>query len=433
MIPVRVAGALFAAAVGAQSHAQAPALAPFVPVDTAPTLAVAMVWQHGLDDDGATQPGLCRVLLQCRLRRVRAAVPELLASGGDVDASTSLLWAVCDRSAAEAALRFLQVAADDSAAIAADEFAMARARASLVADDEAFVLPGPMLQASAGREWFPGAPLATRGDGREPAAILGYSLADVQAALLRERPRRVGALGACAATFVRAATAFERGDLPGPWPSARVSAGPPVATAEPPREHARLDGPVVAWLRPVDGVERAPLAVAVQIARARADRRWKPRAAEGAARLPFVGWDWLRDEPFVAVHRRGFDQRRLLPGERAADVAAEVAATRAEIEALLADLRQAPVRADELAAAVAALARTFGHEGAAVAAGEPRAAAVWLAARMRAVVRGIEPAGIQAVTAAAAEATLRTAVASGAGSWHVLIPRSREGYGFDRR
>jgi hypothetical protein len=411
--------------------AQESSLVPFVPIDAAPLCAVAMVWRHGLDDDTTTRPGLCRLLLQVRLRRARAAAPDVLASGGDVDATTSLCWAVCDRSATAAALRFLQALADDTRQPTDDEFALARARAALLADDEAFVLPGPMLQAALRRQGLP-VPAPACGLSSEPDAILAASQAEVWAALQQERPRRTAALGAFAANFASVAAACDRGPAE-PW-GAAAGPGPGPDRAEPAFvEHARLDGPVVARACPLGPAARAPVAIAVQIARARAERRWRPRAAEGAARLPFVGWDWLHDDPYVVLHRRGFDQRRLLPGERAADVGAEVAATKGEIESLLADLQQGPVRDDEVAVARTALARTLGHEGGAVAAGDSRGAAVWLAARLRAVVRGIEPSRLAAVTRTDAQAALLAIAAPPTSSWHVLVPRARPGFGFDRR
>jgi hypothetical protein len=396
---------------------------------TAPTATFALLWRHGDGDDHGELAGLARILLACRLQRARAAVPGVTASGGDVDDDTSLAWVVADRTAADAALRFVQVLADDAAPLGEDALALALARAALAADDEAFVLPGTVLMARLRAHWFAGHDAKPTPPADPARAMSALSVARVRELLLVPRPRLVGVLGGCTVAQVAAARAFFTTADAAAFVRSPVlpSGGPRALVAE---AHARVDAPFVATAFPIADEPRPVLAVAVALARQRAERRWQPRSIEAVARAPFVAWSWLHDEPLVVFHRRGFAARKLLPGERAALAEAETAATRAEIEALLADLQQHAPTPAELQAAKAAMATEYALDREPIAAGEARAASVWLPARLRASVRGIEPATLSRVTAAEVHALWQRRFAPLAGGWHALAPVSRAGFGF---
>ena len=431
--PLAVVAAWLAVAV-AQTPVPVPADAACVPLPDAAVVAFAVVWRHGLHDDQGELAGLARTLLACRLQRARAAVPDVTASGGDVDASTSVAWVVVDRAAADAALRFLQALADDSMALPDDGLALAQARAALAADDEAFVLPGTVLVARAQRHWFVG--VAATPTRTEPATVVAAMQAlpnaRVRELLRVQRPRRIGALGAfTTAQWEVAAKLATTGDDAA---FARTPMQPNGAAGALASEvHSRIDAPFVTAAVPVADEPLPVLAMAVAVARGRADRRWQQRAIEAVARAPFVAWSWLADEPLVLVHRRGFAHRRLLPGERAAAAAAEAAATQGEVLALLADLQQRPPSAAELDTARRSLRREFAIDGAAIAAGESRGASLWLPARLRACVRGIDVSACDRVTAADVHQLWQRRFAGDRVSWHALLPVPRDGFGFSPR
>jgi hypothetical protein len=198
--------------------------------------------------------------------------------------------------------------------------------------------------------------------------------------------------------------------------------------------HARIDQPfvMVAFAAP-DGAERAAFAVACEVLRARAARRWRLHGTESFAGTPSVAWSWLHGDTFARVHRRGRDVFRLLPGEDAADVHEELAATRAEVAALLHDLQHVPPTAAEVSKACTDLALELGLAPAARASGDAAVLAPRLLAALLAARRGVDAAALAEVTAAAVQRTLAACFAPAAARWHALLPEARAGYGWRRR
>ncbi|MEC8253176.1 MAG: hypothetical protein VX044_08185, partial [Planctomycetota bacterium] len=155
------------------------------------------------------------------------------------------------------------------------------------------------------------------------------------------------------------------------------------------------------------------------------------------ARAPFVRWSWLEAEPIVMLYRRGEDPVALLPGQRRrASVADEVAATRRELEALLADLRGRLPSGAELAAARARLLSSVALPGRGELADwvtEPATYPGRLQAMLLAAHHGVDAAALSSATAADVAQVLGAALAPANASWHVVAPRERARFGFRRR
>jgi hypothetical protein len=179
----------------------------------------------------------------------------------------------------------------------------------------------------------------------------------------------------------------------------------------------------MAAFRAPDTSQLPAFAVAVEVARARAAKRFRFGGSELRAHAPFVAWSWPAGDSCVRFFRRGREPRHLIKGERfEADAAAEAAATWSELAAFLDDLRDRPPSADEVAQARQAL---LAELGLAVAADRPIPAAVlpgWLLVQLLATRRGIDAAAIAAVEPAAAHAVLTAAIESGKGCHHELLP-----------
>lgn len=336
-----------------------------------------------------------------------------------------------------------------------DQLALAIAHCALQADDAAFVYPGDVLacrvrallgaRQGASPGHFP-APLA--GDPQQVAAITPQR---VRARLGERVCGAVLVLGALSDACRQAFADGLAGDplpLPAPVPSARrggaaagdraeaarrsANAGQDAAASE---LHERIDAPFVAagFLTPpvVDGA----FVLGLQVARARAARRFGARRSGVLAHAPFVAWSWLGGDAVVVFHRRGPDPVERLPREPEGLGAADVAATtRRELQALLDDLVAVPPTADELAEARAAVQVECGVAAALPSSPTPAPMLPGRAmARLLAVRRPTVVANLDTVDAAAVSAALRAALQGERASWHALLPVPRADRTWPRR
>lgn len=406
-------------------------------VDGATATAVGVLWAHGFDDDDDARCGLAAVLAQCRLERARAATKRLLASGMQVGGDHALVFGVVPAGAPDQLAAFLGALLAADAPFADDQLALWIARAALAADDAEFLYPGTVLQSAARRAFGGGTPL-----GRPPAgsatAIARLTPAAVRAALSRPVPHGGAGLGAVTAAEIAAVAAL-------PWPAAPLAPrgdAPVVAgrgASEPVKElHSRVDAPFVGAAFPVPPIgDRAAFALGVEVARSRAQRRFQSRGPEALARAPFVQWSWLAAEPLVVFCRRGEQPEALLPGQRQeADADAEAEATAAELRALLADLRERPPDAGELAAAVRALTAQLALPAPGVTppwASEPATLPGRLITLLLAPYHRVDVDALAGIAPAEVAAALATALAPERASWHALLPEPRADRGFRAR
>ena len=202
--------------------------------------------------------------------------------------------------------------------------------------------------------------------------------------------------------------------------------------------HSRVDGPFVAvgFVAP-EPRRAAAFAVAVEVARSRGQRRFAVRGSEALARAPLVHWSWPRAEPLLVFCRRGENPEALLPGQQPeVDAAAEAAATEADLQQFLADLRESPPTAEEVNRAATALRQQLQLP----AAGESPAWATepatlpgrWMA-WVLASHHGIDVSALAAVDAKAVGAAVDVWLSPARGSWHALLPEPRSDHGFRRR
>lgn len=408
-----VSGSL-AAALAGFGTAQEPTWS-WAEVPGASAVALAVVWQHGLFDDADGEHGAARALAECRLERARAAVPSMLGSGVQVFADTTAAFVLVDGSAWAAGLRFCAVLVDDTMPIDDDLLQKAIARAALAADDAEWVFPGTVLECRArhalgtGPKARPVAGSATDLQAMTNARVRTLLAAPVGIACLGlgELPHGlraaadawpVHAIGRERRPEARAATSLERQALPTP------------AT------HPRIDGPFVSAAFPVTEAGATPaLAVAIEVAKARAARLLRLRGREMVARAPFVAWSWLHGEPLVVFRRRGAN-------EAAPDGA------RRDLEALLMDLRERPPGPAELAAAVQALQQELaGPPWSPVLVGALASSSASLPGRAVALllgrVRGIAAADLAGVTAEAAHAAFVQTCRADLAFWDALVPK----------
>lgn len=368
----------------------------------ATAIAFAVVFHAGFADDPDDEHGIARALAECRLERARATVPDTLGSGTQVTGDATVAFVLVDAAQAAAGLAFCRALVDEGLAPSDDAVRLAIARAGLAADDAQFLFPGDVLECAARRAMLAG-PMA------RPVAGTAGVVAAIDGARLRERLRapvafRAVGVGAVSASVRAAAASWLARDAS---PPRAVELGADPVLAAPPAPHARIDGPFVAAAFVVgDAVAGPEIAVAVEVARARAARRWRFRGTEWVARAPAVSWSWTRGEPLVRFCRRGADE-------------ADPAAARADIEGLLADLRERPPSVAEVAAAVRALESECGATGSADAPMLPgRAIGAGLARR-----RGIDPASLAAVTPDGALLAARRAFAPETAWWGSLVPK----------
>lgn len=327
------------------------------PVPGANSVAVGLLWRHGYDDDRADECGAARVLAECRLRRARAMVPGVRASGLQVVGDATVVFVLVDAAMAESAVRFVQVLLDDRLPIDDDTLAVACAEVALAADDAEHLYPGLVLQGRARQSLCLG-----RAGGRPVAgsALAVQALRPARVRELLQSPVAVcgAALGAVSASLREALQAVPLPSIvaaaatEGVRPGLPTRALPPLDTV-----HDRVNAPFVAAAFAVpEGRDLSAFAVGVEVARLRAQRRFQVRANEGPGRAPFVAWSWLQGDPALVFCRRGVSPIKLLRGEKArADANAERAATRVELEALLTDLRERAPTDEEVAAACSSL------------------------------------------------------------------------------
>ncbi|MBL8748857.1 MAG: hypothetical protein JNK78_06830 [Planctomycetes bacterium] len=361
--------------------------------------AFAVVFDAGFVHDADGEHGLARALAECRLESARAAVPDTLGSGTQVTADATVAFVLVDAAKAASGLAFCRALVDDGLAPSDDVVRLAIARAALAADDAEHLFPGEMFECAARRALLAG-PIA------RPVAGTASAVAAVDAVRLRERLREpVGfrgvGVGAVPADVRAAAAAWVARDVSPPRASER---GTDRLRVAPPTPHARIDGPFAAAAF-VAGDAGPELAVAVEVARQRAARRWRFRGKEWIAKAPAVSWSWTRGEPLVRFCRRGVE-------------GADPAGAKGDIEALLADLRERPPSAAEVAAAVRALESECGASGSAEASLLPgRAIGAGLARR-----RGIDVATLAAVTPDGALRAARRTFAPDTGWWGSMVP-----------
>jgi hypothetical protein len=351
----------------------------------------------------------------------------------------SLVFGVVPAGDASFALQFLSTLLAEQSAdeILTDDFiALAVARAALAADDAEFVYPGDVLLTRARQHFGRGTSLA-----RPPAgiakALAKLTPAEVRKAMGVEIPVRMAVLGVVDAAVINAIGSLApkfatrvRGEFVCPAPSAQRE-----MTED---RNDRADSPYVsvAFALPAD-VDRAALAVGVQVATNRAFRRWRMRGMEQQARAPFVAWSWLHADPLLLISRRGENPARLLPGERPqALVLDEVRATTAELRAFLADLRTVPPSEAELGPARAALRSRLGLP-------EPGKNHAWasdpatLPGRLQVLLlaahHGVDVARIDNADASEVHAAVKLVLQAECSSWHALLPAQDNVLGYRRR
>jgi len=408
-----------------------------VPVGGAAAAAVGVLFARGFDDDPEGQSGLAAVVAAARLEQGRRAGGELLASGLRVGGDYAIVFAVVAPGRLSEAVAFARAASGDGEALEDDALRLAIARAALAADDAEFLFPGDVLMTRARQRLGKGAPFARppAGTARECSALTPAAL---RVALASPAPARFAALGAVGPEWEQALRGLPGGAAPCPARGQATCSARWGQRAMTEDVSLRADSPYLGAAFAAPGPPaRAAFAVAVEVARARALRRFELRGRELFARAPLVRWSWLEADPIAMFYRRGEDPVQVLPGERGrAPIAAEVQATRGELEALLQDLRdRAPTEA-ELASARAALRRGLGLPTAGEAtpwAAEPatypgRVQLLLLRAHHDVDVRRVERVTGPEVADALAEA-LQPARAS----WHAIRPRARDGLGYRRR
>ncbi|MCB9877059.1 MAG: hypothetical protein H6835_05600 [Planctomycetes bacterium] len=430
--------AIWASAGGAAGQRVVPVLA----VEGATATAVGVLWEHGFDDDegggdAGCVSGASRVLAECRLLRARAAAPRVTRSGCAVGGDYTLVFGVAPAGDAATVRDFVAALLDDRAgraAITDDELRLVVARAALAADDDEFHYPGAVLETIARRRLFAGA-AAARAPSGDAAALAQLAPDDVRQLLRQPHAVRLCALGVVDDALRRELQALQPPSPPSPPPRAPSVVAAPAGDA-PPLVHTRVDAPFVMVAFAV-GAPSPQLALGVEVAKERARRRWKVRGSELLARAPLVRWSWAEGDPLLQFCRRGEDPEQLLPGQvPEADCAAEAAAAARELELLLADLRDNPPRAAELAAARASLQVALGLPA-------PGEATTWasqpalLPGRLQALLlrdlRGIDLSAVATATPTDVHEALRAALDPSRRSRQTLLPQAREDYGFRRR
>ena len=445
------------------SHLSAQQRCAYLQVEGATATAVGVLWSHGFDDDEAKVAGLARVLAACRLERVRRLVPKTLATGMRIGSDYSLVFGVVAGGDAKLASQFLSALLDGPSSasppssspsseasssslssnaqpsgdvLTDDVIALAVARAALAADDAEHVYPGDVLLRRARQHLGAGTVLA-----RPPAGI-AVRLAKLTPAVVRdalrvEVPVRLAVLGVVNAAMIEVIAGLE------PKLETRVRGDFVCSEVRPQREMSedrndRVDSPYVsaAFALPKN-IDRAALAVGVQVATGRAFRRWRMRGMEQQARAPFVTWSWLHADPLLRFCRRGENPARLLPGERPqALIPDEVRATKAELQAFLQDLRSVPPSEVELGAARASLRSQLSMPGPGQKhawASEPATLPGRLQVLLLAAHHGVDVARIDNVDASQVHAALKSVLQAKRGSWHALLPAHDNVFGYRRR
>lgn len=337
-----VLAAVVAFGGGARLCAQAERQAPNPPgwrletVPQADATVFALCWQHGLDDDDASECGLAAAVGEYRLLRARRAVPGGTASGVRTVGDATIVYVLVPAVRVRDGLAFVRALLGDADGDD-DLAAVALARAALAADDADWLYPGSVLEGRARRALLTGG--AARGVQGAAARLL-----EVTPARLRERscspvPVRGLVLGAVSDALRAEVAELALPSVP-PAVARRGAVGADAVVAAPPEEvepsvHARLDGPFAALAFAVAAdVDREALAVGIEVARMRGARELPLRGPEVRARAPLVAWSWLDGDPLVQCCRRGAN------GD-------EPARAFAELDALVEDLRTRAPSAEE--------------------------------------------------------------------------------------
>ena len=421
--------AVFAGAVAAPAAAagaQAPGSSPVQFVDEASeALVLAVAFDGGHDTDAEAA-----VLAECRLRAARSLVPKATVCGNRVVADTAVLFVVVAPGDWQLGERFLRALLATESPLDDDGLRLAIAHCALQADDAAFLYPGDVLAGRARSRLGAGRGLAGPLRG-EPTAVAAIAPARVRARLRAATPPTVMVLGAVPPELRQALA-----DVCGaPLPPLPVAAGEPAPAsaaggnaAELASEvHERTDAPFVAAAFLAPPTVDAAFVLAVQVARARAQKRFGALRSGVLAHAPFVGWSWLSGDPVVVFHRRGPDPIQRLPQEPPGRPATAVAAaTRQELVELLADLCTAPPTAAELAAARAAV--HVEHGCAAMPAGQATPAAMLpgrAMARLLAARRPAAVANLDTVDTVAVHAAMVASFRPERACWHALLPAPR--------
>jgi predicted Zn-dependent peptidase len=236
-------------------------------------------------------------------------------------------------------------------ALTDDEILAARGRALLRADDEAAVLPGPMLRERAERILFPGSPAARRAAG-EPEEIRALTPTAIREAFARAfHPSRAILVGTGQVEGLERAfgTSLATDRAPAPWPPVsprREGGGADSASTE----TDRVAAPFVcrAIVAPRWGEEGyLPFLIAMEVARSRAASTFRTlRGGEIEAEFPPLAYDFLRAPRAAFVGRRGRD------GD-------DVGSVRAELDSLAAGLRDGGATAPEIQGALSVLMTTL--------------------------------------------------------------------------
>ena len=418
-----------AAAPGGQEPGAPPAVTAVQFVDEpsdAVVLAVAFDGGHDTDPEAA-------VLAECRLRAARALVPQATACGHRVVADTAVLFVVLATGEWQLGERFLRALLAPGSPLDDDSLRLAIAHCALQADDAAFLYPGDVLASRArarlGAERGFAGPL--RG---EPTTVASIVPARVRARLAAKAPAAVLVLGAVPPELRQALADVRCEPLPGLARAAGANAATEAAaTAVAANEfvadeiHERIDAPFVAAAFLAPPTVDAAFVLGLQVARARAQKRFGALRSGVLAHAPFVAWSWLAGEPVVLFHRRGPDPIQRLPQEPPGRPAtAVVAATRQELVALLDDLCRVPPTAAELAAARAAVHVERGCESMPAARATPAAMLPGRAmARLLAARRPTAVANLDTVDAAAVHAAMVANFRPERACWHALVPAPR--------
>lgn len=320
-------------------------------VDAGGRTAVWLCVLTGSDHDPIGSSGMARLFGE--LLRAASPAPSRELPGEVVVTDRAVLAGVvvADETARAEAVARCAGWLRGELALTDDEILAARGRALLRADDEAAVLPGPMLRERAERTLFAGAPIARRSGG-EPEEIRALTPAAIRKAFADAfHPSRAILVGTGRVDGLDEdfASALGTDRAAAPWPS--VSPGPDDGSGEAAiTETDRVAAPFVcrAIVAPRWGEEGyLPFLIAMEVARSRAAATFRTlRGGEIEAEFPPLAYDFLRAPRAAFLGRRGRD------GD-------DVDSVRAELDSLAAGLRDGGATAPEIQGALSVLMTTL--------------------------------------------------------------------------
>lgn len=381
---------------------------------------LAVSWDAGYDLDAPGECGACRVVVECRLERARAAVPGTKASAVHVDGGAVVAFVMVEADQGQQALQFVTAMLDERTPLSDDVIARVTARVALVADDAEWLYPGEVLASRSRRALLAGTPMGHSLLG-SPLAVQALSSARVRE-LLRQQVAAsgigIGQLppelrsGLAGLGLVGLGSSGVGSNSVG---SAGLHATEAASKSLEKIGNPRTDAVFLAAALAVPAsVDRAALALGLEVARVRASRMMPPRPEEAMARAPRIAWSWLHGDPVVVFMRRGLNGPSM---DR----------PRQELERLFADLREHPVSAEELASAVQTLdfelsLPPWSAERAEAMAATPaalpaRAVTVLLAQR-----RGVEGSAVAAATGDSVAMALASTLAPERACWLAVVP-----------